>query len=419
MRKLIYTVVLGCTSILLLPHAAMAGSLDPVKEMEYQKPDNVIVDVAPIDPGTPVDTGIIKDLDSGIKIDKGVSVDDILSGGGIKYNPDLSIGELIPDGALTEYDKIIGSDEVYAGEGDYSCKNISCADMGYSQQSIINCSSYVFCPFDVSYKACVNYKESLQDSCPANAVCEEKYRVTGCESGYIKDPLTGSCIKDPTSCTPKDCSGYDLTSIPENASYDTCTPGCGDTKPRYKVLSCNSGYVTSISSCGRNPTNGSWKLSGSGACKKCTVSCNSGYTNSGNSCEPSNVCESRAKELGIPNYPMGQGTGGAPTQANFFSTMSCPCSGSANYCSVSSSSHCVNLTTTYGSKTYNCALMLPSGANNGQCKGYNTMMATSVRTLEELANRISSMKVLYMSMEAGGVASANGTATGRICLETQ
>lgn len=243
--------------------------------------------------------------------------------------------------------------------------------------------------------------------------------ILNCDSGY--EASGNQCIQ---SCSPKDCSSYTLTSIPENASYDSCIPGCGDTMPRYKLLSCNSGYVTSVSSCGRNPTNGSWVLSGSGNCKKCIVSCTgSGWVNCpsyagsscSNTCLPSNICEYRAKELGIPNYPSGQGTGG--NRANFFSSMSCPCSGSANYCSISSSSHCVNMTTTYGSNTYNCALIMPSGANNGKCKGYNTVMATGISTLEALASRVSSSTV-YLSMEAGTISSASGYGTGRICVET-
>lgn len=402
MRKLLYTVVLSCTSMLLLPHEAMA--VGPT--YEYKDPD---LDIDYLPPTTGPELEQLPTIDKDIGSIGGIGNIGGIIGGTDNTDTPIVSKPFVP---TTPDD-----DQIYGGEGDYSCKNISCADMGYSQQSVANCTSYVNCPFDVSYKACVVYSEDpVLDSCPANAICENKYEVTGCESGYIKEPLTGSCIKDLISCTPNDCSGYDLTSIPENASYDTCTPGCGDTKPRYKVISCNSGYVTSVSSCGRNPTDGSWTLTGSGTCKKCTVSCNSGYTNSGGSCLPSNICETRAKELGIPNYPMGQGTGG--NKANFFSTMSCPCSGSSNYCSVNSTSHCVNLTTTYGSKTYNCSLMLPSGANNGQCKGYNSMMATSVHTLEELANRLSSTNVTYISMEAGTISSTSGYGTGRLCLET-
>ena len=231
------------------------------------------------------------------------------------------------------------------------------------------------------------------------------------------------------------CSTYGYYSAPQNnadcARVKDPVPGlvCYSCLPCsseyvYSSSNCSGDYVTSVSSCGRNPTNGSWVLSGSGNCKKCIVSCTgSGWVNCpsyagsscSNTCLPSNICEYRAKELGIPNYPSGQGTGG--NRANFFSSMSCPCSGSANYCSFSSSSHCVNMTTTYGSNTYNCALIMPSGANNGKCKGYNTVMATDISTLEALASRVSSSTV-YLSMEAGTISSASGYGTGRICVET-
>lgn len=194
MRKLLYTVVLSYISTLLLPHAAMAGRLDPVKEMEYQKPDNVIVDVAPANPVTPVDPGEIKDtvdLDNSIKDFD----DDSLTG---------SIGSITD--IIGKGDAVLDSDKVYTGSEDLSCKSINCADLGYSQASVAECAEYVRCPFDVSYKICVKYNDEYAlTKCPAHAVCSTKYKFTGCEDGYTmmtKSDGTVSCTipLDPSSC---------------------------------------------------------------------------------------------------------------------------------------------------------------------------------------------------------------------------
>lgn len=221
MRKLFYTVVLSYISTLLLPHAAMAGSLDPVIETEYKGPDNVIVDVAPINPVTPVDTGIIKDtidLDNSIKDFD----DDSLTG---------SIGSITD--IIGKGDAVLDSDKVYTGSEDLSCKNISCADLGYSQQSITNCAEYVRCPFDVSYKICVKYNDEYAlTKCPAHAVCSAKYKFTGCEDGYTQLTLSDGTI----SCTiplgatcPSDTGSIkDICSAATTATYykSTAFEGC-------------------------------------------------------------------------------------------------------------------------------------------------------------------------------------------------
>ena len=222
MRKLLYTVVLSCTSMLCLPQAAGAGSLDPVKEMEYQGTDNVIVDVAPVNPVTPVDTGVVKDtidLDNSIK-----DFDTDTPSGSIG-----SIGSIIGSG-----DSTVDSDKIYTGSADLSCKSISCADMGYSKNLVAKCEAYIYCPFDLSYKSCTKYMSNYSSSCPSHATCSQKYVVTGCKDGYtmmIKSDGTVSCTipLNPSSCP----TGY----------YKTIEEACTSSTTSYKTSFISGCYA--------------------------------------------------------------------------------------------------------------------------------------------------------------------------------
>ena len=73
------------------------------------------------------------------------------------------------------------------------------------------------------------------DKCPAHSSCSrcpygDKYQITGCDSGYRQEGQ--SCV-----CVPKECTGFELTSIPENAEYTTCEVGC-EQKPKYHFTKC-------------------------------------------------------------------------------------------------------------------------------------------------------------------------------------
>ena len=61
----------------------------------------------------------------------------------------------------------------------------------------------------------------------------------GCQTYW--DDCPSKC-KVGKTCTPNDCSDFTLTSVPANASYETCTPGCGNATIYYKLIQCNSGY---------------------------------------------------------------------------------------------------------------------------------------------------------------------------------
>ena len=47
-----------------------------------------------------------------------------------------------------------------------------------------------------------------------------------------------------TTCLPRDCAaeGYNLMAAPANASYEECSPGCGNNTKYYRFVSCNLGY---------------------------------------------------------------------------------------------------------------------------------------------------------------------------------
>ncbi|MBE6447767.1 MAG: BspA family leucine-rich repeat surface protein [Alphaproteobacteria bacterium] len=68
----------------------------------------------------------------------------------------------------------------------------------------------------------------------------------GCTS-YWSD-CSSKCELGKT-CTKTDCSGFTLSSAPANASYSTCTPGCGDNTPRYKITACTPGLTLKDGTC--------------------------------------------------------------------------------------------------------------------------------------------------------------------------
>lgn len=74
------------------------------------------------------------------------------------------------------------------------CAHISCADMGYTQSDILGCTSFLYCPFDTSYKACAKYADIKKDTCPEGAVCEASYKFNGCKAGYTLS--NGVCVAD-------------------------------------------------------------------------------------------------------------------------------------------------------------------------------------------------------------------------------
>ena len=75
-----------------------------------------------------------------------------------------------------------------------------------------------------------------QDNCHNRTDNQTDY---GCQKYWQDCPSKCEVGK---TCTPTDCSGFNLTSVPANASYETCSPGCGDSSKRYRITQCNAGY---------------------------------------------------------------------------------------------------------------------------------------------------------------------------------
>ena len=70
----------------------------------------------------------------------------------------------------------------------------SCESLGYSQDDVENCSKYIKCPFDTTYKACtaINCSSYTKTSCPEGAESCSKcsagghsfYKIDACKDGY-------------------------------------------------------------------------------------------------------------------------------------------------------------------------------------------------------------------------------------------
>lgn len=128
----------------------------------------------------------------------------------------------------------------------------TCSELGYSKSDVDNCDSYVFCPFDTTYKACVKEKPVSIDcsayplkECPDTAehcsACGSgtniSYKVDSCKSGYTLSANT---------CVAATCFGYTLSSCPANGNCSDCLSG---TTKKYKLNSCKSGYIKVGNSC--------------------------------------------------------------------------------------------------------------------------------------------------------------------------
>jgi len=138
----------------------------------------------------------------------------------------------------------------------------SCAELGYSKSNETNCESYVSCPFDTSYKACVKYGADCSSytlsSCPDTAAsCSTcgngtnvKYKVNSCKMGY---ELSGETCVDP-------CSHYPLATCPENVTCERCpyTNLVGHIS-KYKAVGCADGYATKVENCGKTGSQG-WMI---------------------------------------------------------------------------------------------------------------------------------------------------------------
>ena len=125
----------------------------------------------------------------------------------------------------------------------YGCKT-------YWDDCPSKCKDGVSCtPTNCSGFNLIKLPENVKDSATCVIGCGDatvRYKIVECEEGY--ELVEGQCQLIP--CVPNDCSGFDLTEVPANAKdYETCEIGCGDTTVRYKVKQCNFGYTLKDGKC--------------------------------------------------------------------------------------------------------------------------------------------------------------------------
>ncbi len=159
----------------------------------------------------------------------------------------------------------------YGGRTCYSCKDDPCYNLT-DHSSDANCKNY---GCQSKYAACSSKCQiCYTDNCHIRTAVStpygcEKYFAdcsSKCEKAYAdncqirQDNTTDyGCLekwedcaekcKTGKTCTQNDCSTFTLTSIPANANYSSCTPGCGITTTTYKLTSCKSGYKLYNGSC--------------------------------------------------------------------------------------------------------------------------------------------------------------------------
>ena len=223
----------------------------------------------------------------------------------------------------------------------------TCEQLGYSKSIDANCDDYILCPFDKSYKKCINNTTiSINNEacagfpllwCPANAECFSctsgnpqyggyvRYKIRGCNSGFM---LTDDsrCVrttcshfygKRPEDCGPTGAEGYMMgTKTDNNGCFEclwkecpegsqTYAPKCatgemevvvgynaGKECTKCETVQCPSGYATDVSLCGDNSKD--WFLNpnvAEGPCSACEV-CPDGYSTKTTECPEGQILTS-------------------------------------------------------------------------------------------------------------------------------
>ena len=189
----------------------------------------------------------------------------------------------------------------------------SCAMLGYSKANVENCTGYIHCPFDTSYKKCVTLDHtdgkctgySLTE-CPPHAKCEPcgSYKITSCRDGY---KISGNTCICATTCTDR----LTQNDIPLNAGpiKQSCD-ACGAISDIITGWECNSGYVNVNDECKKyydscedagfvpnKPDNATCSdqivyLANADALKCYSgCACNDGYVNVGTDIDSGMICE--------------------------------------------------------------------------------------------------------------------------------
>ena len=210
------------------------------------------------------------------------------------------------------------------------------------------------CEKDCSENACSGYTLT---TCPTHGKCSDctiknkdcttgatKKRLDSCDEGYH---ISGDiCEANPPTCTAETCTGYSLTTCPDNANCDQCSilsSDCVDGGQRFKFKSCIAGYHEKNGTCEKDCTKNTcdgYTLTtcpAHGKCSECTVKnkdCTTGVTKKRlDGCEDGyrvngNICEE------IPPTCTAETCSG-------YSLTSCPTNATCAECSILSSS-CVD-----------------------------------------------------------------------------
>ena len=152
----------------------------------------------------------------------------------------------------------------------YSCYNCtySCSS-GYST-STTSCSTGYYLDTETASKADSSCPSKTCGKCKScNYSCSAGYSTstTSCGTGYTLKTETASkassscpsktCGKCEQTCTPKDCSGYNLTisDMIDVGHYEGCNvinDNCEFVVSKYKLVGCDSGYTLQNNTCVKN-----------------------------------------------------------------------------------------------------------------------------------------------------------------------
>ncbi len=152
-----------------------------------------------------------------------------------------------------------------------------CTTLGFSKSDTAGCSHYIYCPFDSSYKRCVNNTATEPSTCPTGYAkvvkdCGAVY-AAGWTLGALDSSGCGKCIKKScpsgTATTAAGCASGVITS--EFAMASSGDDMCYNCQP-VSTPTCSSGYATSVSGC---PDSSSYVLDtsqkDSAGCYKCVM----------------------------------------------------------------------------------------------------------------------------------------------------
>ena len=173
-----------------------------------------------------------------------------------------------------------------------SCMNTSCESLGYVKGDVPGCTSYINCPLDATYKACIIYKDcNVTVSNVANRVRRVIVDVLSttedklCDSANLKTDLGADsldlielrmALEDEFGRDIPDNTAEGISTIvdiinffsPSEYIFNLC-PANGACEAKFKVVGCKEGYTVSVDDAGR--------ASCTSSCTATLTSCPEGY----------------------------------------------------------------------------------------------------------------------------------------------